>query len=121
MRKSGGSPCDGTCGFRGESLRSERLFSQSTVRFVVAELVVIAVVDRSPKRYLLCHALAQRLTLVSSFRLGVRAADHANGMLALQRTDDHAIMAHATAADGGGFPFPLRGGPPNDPGLLITH
>ncbi len=40
-------------------------------------------------------------------------------MLALRRTDDNAIMVHATAADGGGFPFPLRGGPPNDPGYSL--
>lgn len=48
------------------------------------------------------------------------AAD-ANGLLALQRDDGNAMMAHVTTTDGGGFRFRLNGGPPNDPGLLFTH
>jgi len=53
-------------------------------------------------------------------QFGGTAAD-ANGLLALQRDDGNAMMAHVTAADGGGFRFRLVGGPPNDPGLLFTH
>jgi PDZ domain len=46
------------------------------------------------------------------------AAD-ANGLLALQRDDGTALMAHVTSVDGGGFRFRLVGGPPNDPGLVF--
>ncbi|HXY37619.1 MAG TPA: tetratricopeptide repeat protein, partial [Planctomycetaceae bacterium] len=53
-------------------------------------------------------------------QFGGTAAD-ANGLLALQRDDGNAMMAHVTAVDGGGFRFRLVGGPPNDPGLLFTH
>lgn len=45
----------------------------------------------------------------------------ANGLLALQRDDGNAMMAHVTATDGGGFRFRLQGGPPNDPGLIFSH
>jgi tetratricopeptide (TPR) repeat protein len=45
----------------------------------------------------------------------------ANGLLALQRDDGNAMMAHVTAADGGGFRFRVQGGPPKDPGVIFTH
>jgi hypothetical protein len=47
------------------------------------------------------------------------AAD-ANGLLALQRDDGNALMAHVTSTDGG-FRLQLVGGPANDPGLIFTH
>jgi hypothetical protein len=53
-------------------------------------------------------------------KFGGTAAD-VNGLLALQREDGNALMAHVTSTDGGSFRLRLVGGPANDPGLVFTH